>query len=212
MTEPVINTEPVVVEPVKNGASTADTTTNTNEVIRLRKEKEQAEMRANQLENEKRERDKKDEEAARKKLEEDNDLRTLNERLKSQLDTLESEKEENERLAGIDTAKKVIFSEYPAEVVEIAETAGMTLYDNSEDAQIKLKERLDVIKSKVSTTNTQKVSGNNGIVSDDISNDDKTLFGRMRYTDPQISKAAKREVIAKLPALDEMRRNAGLTK
>jgi hypothetical protein len=207
------NGETAPLDAVKNDA-TQPTTTNTDADQRfaeIQKKLEQAEMRARQLENEKKEREKQEEVARNKKLEEDNEFRTLYEREKAQREALENEREENEKLQGISKLKSEIFAQYSPEVIEIAEAAGMTLYENSDEAAEQLKSRLDVIKSKVAVEPVKKVIGNNGNI-DTATDDDRDAYLKMRFDDSTIAKQARQSVISKLPALDEMRRNAGLTK
>lgn len=202
------------IEKAKNNATTATVVDNTAEINELRKQKEQAEMRARQLENEKAAREKSDEEARQKELEEQNEFKTLYEREKEQRESLEREREEGAKRSAIETAKSAILSSYSAEVTEVAEAAGLTLLDDSESAKADLKKRLDVIAGKLpSATPLKRVQGNNGVTVQPTGNeaDDAKLYERMRYSDRNISDAARSAAIKKIPALDVMRRNAGLS-
>lgn len=202
------------LELAKNNASTVTTSGPTaEEVAELRKKAEQSEMRARQLENEKAARDKTDEEARQKQLEEQNEFKTLYEREKEQRESLERERENTTKQSAIDKAESSIFSGYPAEVTDVAKVAGMTLSDDSETAQAELKKKLDEIATKVNVAPVKRVQGNNGVVTAPTGEEAENakLLSRMRYNDKALSTAAKSAMINKIPALDEMRRAAGLT-
>lgn len=201
---------------VKNDAQTAKTITtpNTDEVIEnLRKEKDKAEMRARQLENEKLEREKQDEIARQKQLEENNEFKALYEREQAARLELERKNEETAKQVALDAAKSEILATYPTEVTELAETTGISLSDDSETSKGEYKKKLDAIASKV-TTATKKVVGNNGVVTEGNDEDtERTLLNqRMRYNDKTISSEARRAAISKIPALKEMKKMAGLSE
>lgn len=207
--------ETVVVEQVKNDAQATQSTSTTTaaEIEAARKRAEQAEMRANQLANQIAEREKADEIARQKQLEENNEFKTLYEREKAQREEMERQQEEASRSAQLANAKSAVFAEYPVEVVEVAEAAGLALSDDSEEAKAALKEKLEVIKSKVVTSQPAKVVGNNGV--QPVSSEDADhalLVQRMRYDDKTIADEARRTAISKIPGLAEMKKIAGVSE
>lgn len=200
--EQVSNNTPTVTAPVIPDPALAEAL----------KKAEQAEMRNRQLENEKATRDKADEVARQKALEENNEFKTLYEREKEARENLERANETSTKQAAIDAAKNKVLADYSQEVKDIAEVSGLSLNDDTPEAQADLKTKLDSIASKLPQTPVKRVQGNNGVqtpVSSDQAEDAK-LYQRMRFTDKAVSDAAKMSVISKLPALDVMRRNAGL--
>lgn len=202
--------ETATIEPVKNEAQ-VDVTTLANELAEAKRKAEQAEMRARQLENAEAARKKLDDEARNKKLEEDNEFRILYEREKEQRESLEHERELAEIKAAIDSAKKSVLSDFSDEVKEVAEAAGMTLSDDSEEAKAEFKAKLEVISSKIGNTE-KKVIGNNGPIPKDEPIDKSKLYGQMRVTDPTVAKNARKEAISKLSVIEAMNKFAGITK
>lgn len=119
------------------------------EVERLRKEQEQKDLRIRQLENEAAAREKADAEAKAKSLEEKEEYKTLYEQAQALLrekDEAESAVTRQKELAAATTQ---VFQEYPANVVELAQTAGLKLTDDSDEAKTALKATLDAFKEKV---------------------------------------------------------------
>lgn len=203
MTEPVVITDPVVVEPVKNDAPTV-TEPNT-ELIAANKRAEQAEMRARQLENEKKDREKLDEVARQKQLEDNEEFKTLYEREKEARERLEAERQDEDTRKTIQSAKAEIFAGYSPEVIELAEATGIDLYDESDASQEAFKAKLDIITSKIPTT-TKTVHGSNpSPTAPALTDDTKVLLNRLRYDDRSISRSARRTLISNLPELREMR-------
>jgi len=154
---------PDTTEPVETGnAGTSQTTVQPAapdtgnapdpEVERLRKEKEQADMRARQLENELKAKNEAEAEAKRKQLEEEAEYKTLYEKTQADLKAMQDTQEAEKRKTELTKATEEIFKEYPKEVVDLANTAGLGLSDNSEAAQTALKEKLDAFKAKVAPT------------------------------------------------------------
>lgn len=195
-----------VLGQVKNDA--LDATKLANELAEAKKIAEQAQMRARQLENEKAAREKADEEARQKQLEENEEYKTLYEREKAQREELLQEQETKAQEAAIKAAKQEVLSGFSSEVLEIAEATGLSLYDDSETAKADLKAKLEVIASKVGNT-TKKVMGNN---TRDDSTDNSNDYIKMRFSDPKIAREARKSAISKIPALEEMRKIAGMNR
>lgn len=119
------------------------------EVERLKKEAEQAKMRANQAQNEL-DRIKQAETAAEaKRLEEKEEFRTLYETTNARLQEMEAAQTAQERQTALTAATTDIFKEYPVNVVELAQTAGLKLSDDTDEARTALKTTLDAFKAKV---------------------------------------------------------------
>lgn len=146
--------------PENNSGSPAPTAGITNEeAAQLRKELEQARMRANQLENEKSARDKAAEEANRKRLEEKEEYKKLYEKSDAELKAIREREEAEARNSELATLSQDVFKDYSKEVQEIAQTAGISLTDESEVARATLKSKLDEIAKRV--TPGQVAQGNN---------------------------------------------------
>lgn len=120
-----------------------------SEVEKLRKERDQAQMRANQLEKEKKQRE--DAEAAReaKKLEEQNEFKTLHEQEKAKREALETQIENEAKRKELDKAKATALTDYSDKVKEIAEETGLSLDSTDEAAVATFKEKLDKIQKMV---------------------------------------------------------------
>lgn len=128
------------------------------EVERLKKEAEQARMRANQLQNQLDQKAKEEEEATRQKLEEENQYKSLYEQEKAKREAFETEQERNQREAELARVKQDALKDYPEEVRTEAEELGIDLSDASNvDAY---KARLDKLNARYENAN--KVTPNNG--------------------------------------------------
>lgn len=162
MAEPVVSTEtpnpgdsqttvtPPATTPVVNAVDLT-------EVERLRKEAEQARMRANQLEKEKEARDKADEEARLKRLEEENQYKELYEQEKAKREGLETEAEKKQREAEVAETKQKILGDYSDAVKQEAEEFGFDLTTTDEADVEAFKDKLEKINKRLDS----KVSPNN---------------------------------------------------
>lgn len=128
------------------------------EVEKLRKEKEQAEMRANQLANKLEAKEKAEADARAQELEEQNKYKDLYESEKAKRQQIESDKEESERKAAVKAKSDELFKDYHESVKELADDTGLTLADTDEDTVEAFKEKLERISKKV---NNSKVTPNN---------------------------------------------------
>lgn len=133
-------------------------TEDSGEVDKLRKEKEQAEMRANQLANQLKAKEEAEAAAEAKQLEEQNEFKTLYEQSQEKLREKEEAEERRTKEAAVQSSSKTILSEYSDDVAALAEEAGLTLTDDSEEAKTSFKERLDKINTRLGAT---KVTPNN---------------------------------------------------
>lgn len=156
--------ETVVVEPPKNDAATPvtppveDKKQDNSEVERLRKEAEQATMRANQLANQLKAKEDAEAAAEAKELEEQNKFKDLYEQEKAKRLEVESAQEKQEKDAAIKVESDKLFAEYPEQVKALADEAGMSLSDTDEEAVATLKAKLDKISGLVAAP---KVTANN---------------------------------------------------
>ena len=107
--------------------------------------------RANQLANELAKLKEAQAEAERKQLQEKEEYKTLYEKTDAELKAIREEKESQERASLLASETDNVFKDYPANVVEVAKTAGIALTDDSEAARAVLKEKLDSLASKVGT-------------------------------------------------------------
>lgn len=175
----------------------------TAEVERLRKEAEQATMRANQLANQLKAKQEAEEAQKAKELEEQNEFKTLYEQEKAKREEYETAQQTAARQKELEEGTQSVLSEFSQKVVDVAKEAGISLLDTTEEAKASLKEKLQRISQKVSKDS--KASPNNPNTSGQQLSQAQ-LLERARYGD----QAAKMELIGNIPAVQEMRRQAGL--
>jgi uncharacterized phage infection (PIP) family protein YhgE len=135
-------TENPTATPVVNAVDTA-------EVERLKKEAEQARMRANQLQNQIDEAKKAEEARKAKELEEQNEFKSLYEQEKAKREEYETQKEREARLAAIESASNEVLADYPDAVKEIAKETGIAPTDATDEAKAEFKKRLESINAKL---------------------------------------------------------------
>lgn len=179
------------------------------EVERLRKEKEQADLRIRQLENEAAARKKADEEAQAKSLEENEQFKALWEKSEAEKQALISEREEAQRKAELETATNNLFKDYSPAVQELARTAGLSLQDDTDTAQADLKAKLDTFSS---TLGSPKVEPNNPAPTEAPATDREQAIKVMRMNNiPNgVRQAATKQAVSGLSALKEMRAMNGI--
>ena len=196
---------------VSNDTSTAATSPQdtSSEVERLRKEREAATYRANQLANQLAAKEKAEEEARAKKLEEEGKLKEALDLANQRLKSLEDEKERATTRALLDQETNNVLSKYNPAVVEIAKTAGLSLVDDSDEAKDDLTKKLDSIASKVG--GQTKVQANNPAPSVQTPVSREELVGKMRDNiQPRTRDELGRKAIGGLSAIKEMRQRAGI--
>lgn len=191
--------QPSAPQPVVNTVDQA-------EVERLKKEAEQARMRANQLENELKKKKEAEEAAKLKQLEEQNEWKSVAEQERAKREALEQEREAEERAKTLSTAKQEIFKGFPAEVIEIAEETGLGLTEDTDEARAALKEKLDKINARVVKTSTP--GPNNPQTPSPVAANRQELIKQAKYG----NREARMKVISTIPAVQEMRRQAGFTE
>jgi DNA repair exonuclease SbcCD ATPase subunit len=158
MTDTAIPAETVVTDASKTAVTPEVTpapapvkTEDTGIVEQLRKEKEQAEMRANQLANQLKSREEAEAKAKEAELEENNQFKELFEQEKAKREALESEQSEKEQKAELEKAKTTVLAGFSDEVKTLAEELGFEL-TSADDAQVEaFKGKLDKLSQKVSS-------------------------------------------------------------
>lgn len=156
--------ETVVQETPKNEAVNPPTPpveekkVDNSQLEELRKKAEQAEMRANQLANKLQAKEEAEAQAEAKKLEEQNEYKTLFEQEKAKREAIETERQEEARRKELSEAQATLLAEYDDDVKGLAEDAGATLTDTSDEAVAAYKERLDKFQTRLGK---QKVQPNN---------------------------------------------------
>jgi len=187
------------------------------EVERLRKEKEQADMRVRQLENERKERETREADARQKQLEEQDEFKQLYESERQKREKLESDQEAAKRSVELAQATEGIFKDYPTEVVELAKTAGLGLSDDTEAAQATLKEKLDAFKARVAP-GSQEPSSSNPSSSAPVETGSTGGLGRPRSLgvdtgqvtlNPEANKQKVHEYLSDLQAIKQMKLDSG---
>lgn len=137
----------------------ANSSASSDEADRLRKEAEQARMRANQLQNELDKRAKAETEAEQKRLEETQQYKELYDKTQAELRAIQDKADAEQRQAELNTAAAEITKEYPDAVQSIAKSVGLTLSDDSEAGKALFKSKLDELSKTV--TPAQISSSNN---------------------------------------------------
>lgn len=190
--------------PSNNATPTATPQVNavdTAEVERLRKEAEQARMRANQLENEMKKIAEEKEAEKLKQLEEQNEWKTVAEQTKARLEAFEKEKEAEQRSKELSQATNSVLAEFPEAVQEIAKETGLGVTEASEEAQAAFKAKLQKIADQLPQA---KPSANNPSPQSSATQND--LLVRMANGDRE----ARQQAISQIPAVQEMKRMAGM--
>lgn len=176
------------------------------EAERLRKESEQKDLRIRQLLNEKEARDRAEAEAKAKVLEENNEFKSLWEQSEVKRKEVERQMEDQQRAQAIEQGTQEVFSQFSTDVVELAKETGLALTDTSDEAKVAFKEKLDKIAAKVVTS--RPIQANNPNTQNYGTADRATLLERAGNGDQQ----AKNDLIASLPAVQEMRRMSGFSQ
>lgn len=225
-------TKPPVV-PENNGspapaAPAAGGSTN-DDAAQLRKELEQMKMRANQLENEKAKRDKEEQERQRKQLEEQNEYKTLFEKTDAELKAIREREEKAQRDTELAKVSEGVLKDYPQEVRDLAETAGLSLSDESEVSRTAFKEKLDAIAQRINPgqtaapnnpSNLPTPGNQNSDLPDELHPLDDTEFlgkgGRvvtkMGLDGAKGNLRASLSYVGKLNAVEQMRKDSGYTR
>lgn len=215
-TTPVVET--ATPEAPSNDTGTTATppqVTSSADVEAAKREAEQAKIRANQLENENRKLKEAQEEAQRKQLEEKEEFKTLYEKTQAQFDELKSAQESAQRQTELASATESVLKDYPAEVVEIAKTTGLSLSDDSEASQAALKEKLDAIKSKVAPGTTVTSNNPSNPTEPQLTREQLVTKGEdgvspMAWAGAKGDESVARKFAGSLNAVKEMKRMAGL--
>jgi hypothetical protein len=195
--QPTVQTPAAPAPAPANASDQAD-------VERLRKEKEQADLRIRQLENEKAARDKADEEAKQQRLADNDEWKQIAEQEKAKREALENERQEAETKQALRLSEEAIFAEFSQDAIDVAKEAGLSLTEDSDSAKEAFKSRMQKISEKV--VSTPQVTPNNPGVTPEA-NDRAELVQRMRYGDT----AARDQAVNGLKSLDFMRAQAGYT-
>jgi membrane protein involved in colicin uptake len=128
-------------------------------VEQLRKEKEQAEMRANQLANQLKAREEAEAAAKAKELEENNEFKTLHEQEKAKNVALQAQIDADKAQKELEGAKAKVLADYSDEVKAVAKEFDVDLSSADDDATAAFKGKLDKIQLRVGTSG--KVTPNN---------------------------------------------------
>lgn len=145
----------------ENSIVTAPITDNSSAVVEDAKRKaDQANLRANQLQNELDKIKLAQSESQQKQLLEKEEFKTLYEQTQSRLDEITNAQTAKERQEEITAATNDVFKDYSPDTIELAKLAGLGLSDDSDSAKAVLKEKLDAFQAKVGN-NAPTVLSNN---------------------------------------------------
>lgn len=175
----------------------------TAEVERLKREADQARMRANQLENELKKKAEEEEAARQKQLEEQNEWKQVAEQNKAKLEAYEKEREAAQAQQELANATNQVLSTFSSEVQEEAKALGITLGSADEAAQADFKAKLERLSEKVTAKATPSANNPAPRV---ISDNDQMM--RIRSGDL----GARHEAIANLQAVKAMREMSGYSQ
>ena|SRR5258708_7044967 len=189
------------------------------EVERLRKEADQAKMDMANSRNELAKIKQEQEALERKQKEENEEFKQLYEAEREKRQKLEDDQTAAERSATLNKATEDIFKDYPTEVVDLAKTAGLSLSDDGEASQTALKEKLDAFKAKVAP-NAPAVTSSNPNPSAPAETGQSGGLGKPRSLGEDdgntkvsdTNKAKLGEYIRSIPAIDQMKRDAGVAQ
>lgn len=171
-----------------------------------KKAAEQAQMRANQLENELKKIKEAEEARKAKELEEQNEWKTLAEQREAKLKEIEEQREAEQRQAELKSGTSEVFNEFSQEVVEIAKEAGMGLVDVTDEAKAELKAKLEKIQSRVVKDSTPTPNNPNTASAASTA---EQLIEQLRYGSRQQKQEAKNSLIGSLEAVKQMKRMSG---
>jgi len=146
-------------KPLEKPSTPPVDTAKDSEIERLRKELEQKTMRENQLANQLKAKEEAEAEAKRQQAEANEEFKNLYEQERLKNEERERELEATKRQDALKSAQSEVLADFSDEVKTLAEEAGMSLADDSEEAKQLFKQKLDKIASMV--TKSEKVSPNN---------------------------------------------------
>lgn len=178
------------------------------EVERLRLEKEKADLRIRQLENKLTAREKDDEDAKQKQLEEQGKFEDLYKKAEEERNNLIRERDDAAKQTNLNKTREELLSKFPTNVQEIAETTGLSLTDDSEEAVADLTKKLESIASKV--PKDTRIQGSNPAPVTDTAPEREQLVQKMRFDNGEVRRNAVREAIRTIPGVDGMRKIAGV--
>jgi chromosome segregation ATPase len=204
--------DPAAAAPSNESSTPAAPATDNSsaDVEQAKKAAEQATMRANQLENELKKIRDNQSEAERKQLEEKEEFKALYEKNEAELKQIRETREAEERQRTLQSETETVFKDYPANVAELAKTAGLSLIDDSEAARSALKEKLEAIKTQIGSAGTPAVNPNNPAAPAAANPDRAKLVENMALAGAQGDDKPTRAFIRSLPQINEMKRQAGL--
>lgn len=145
------------------------------DVEAVRKEAEQAKMRANQLQNELAEAQKKIAEAEQAKLQEKEDYKTLWEQANSQLQEVVTTQEQAAFQAEVAKKESEVTAQYSEEVLKIVKTTGVKLDGVDDAAAAAFKAKLDEIQETVGATASNRPENHSGAVVPDTARREQAL-------------------------------------
>ena len=179
------------------------------EFERLKKEAEQATLRANQLANQLKAKEEAEAASKAKQLEENQQFKELWEKSEAEKQALLDKQAEEQRKAELANQTSTVLSSYSPTVQELARTAGLTLSDDSDEAQAELKAKLDAFAAKVPSA---RVEPNNPAPSAPGTPDRESALNVMRMNNvPNSAKqAATKKAIGSLESMKVLRANAGI--
>lgn len=158
------NGETVTPTPLENtngqpATPVVEKKTDDGEVERLRKEAEQATMRANQLANQLKAKEDAEAAAEAKRLEQKEEFKTLYEQEKAKNEESARERAAEEQRKAVTEAAHGVLSDYSDDVKETAKDLGLDLTEVTDEAVAEFKGKLDKIQTRIGSS--QRVTPNN---------------------------------------------------
>lgn len=145
-------------KPLENDAHVTDASLQ-EQLKKERQERMAQNAELNRLREEKKKREDTDAAAERKRLEENGEALELARREKDRADAAEKALTDREKSEALQKGTAEIFAKYPNTIKKVAQTAGLSLLDDTEEAKTALTEKMDAIAKDIN--GNQRVRGNN---------------------------------------------------
>lgn len=200
-----IKSENEVAEKLKNESKpvSSDPTALQEQLDKERKQRDLDTQRIRQLENEKKAREDADAETERKKLEDDGENAELARREKERADAAEKALADRDLQEALTKGTAEVFAKYPKNIQRVAQTAGLSLTADTEEAKTALAEKMDALAKDIN--GNTKVRGNNMPPENRQEDPDRALaLKKLKFGDK--SKENMHELLKDNPGIAGMKR------
>lgn len=209
--------ETAASEPLKNDGTTSaapvkDNSVDAAELARLRVEVQEVNLYKNKVA----ELERKQADDERKQLEESENWKALAEKNAAENKELRDAQDREARQTALKTATDIVLKDYPENVIKLAQTTGLALNDDSEEAKATFKEKLDAIKETVGSGAPISANNPHQPVASEVNRVELVTRGAdgvspMAMAGAKGDDSVARKYVGSLPQIEEMRRMAGLS-